>query len=76
LCKKLQDSIKLEMAKEVFFCTEKEHRALVVLRGGNFSEKIFEDGSSEKPERPIIVRLRVWFPKPDTTAVRRSGAFR
>jgi 2,3-bisphosphoglycerate-independent phosphoglycerate mutase len=42
LCKKLQAAIKLERAKEVIFCPEKEHRALVVLRGGNFSEQISE----------------------------------
>ncbi len=42
LCKKLQKNIQLNAAKEVFFLTEKEHRALVVLRGGNWSEQITE----------------------------------
>jgi 2,3-bisphosphoglycerate-independent phosphoglycerate mutase len=42
LCKKLQNDIRLSSAKEVFFLTEKEHRALVVLRGGKWSEQITE----------------------------------
>jgi len=42
LCKKLQNDIHLNSAREVFFLTEKEHRALVVLRGGSWSEQITE----------------------------------
>jgi len=53
LCKKLQKSIKLKSAKEVFFCTEKEHRALVVLRGGNFSEQIPETDPQKTGKPPI-----------------------
>jgi 2,3-bisphosphoglycerate-independent phosphoglycerate mutase len=66
LCKKLQDSIKLETAKEVFFCTEKEHRALVVLRGGNFSEQISET-DPQKTGKPIIASQGL-VPEADTTA--------
>lgn len=42
LCRKLQNSITLQSGREVFFRTEKEHRALVVLRGGDCHEEISE----------------------------------
>lgn len=66
LCKKLQDSIKLETTKEVFFCTEKEHRALVVLRGGNLSEHISET-DPQKTGKPIIASQGL-VPEADATA--------
>ena len=66
LCKKLQKSIKLESAKEVFFCTEKEHRALVVLRGGDFSEQISETDPQKTGKPPIDAQGLV--PEADTTA--------
>jgi 2,3-bisphosphoglycerate-independent phosphoglycerate mutase len=56
LCKKLQESVKLETAKEVFFCTEKEHRALVVLRGGNFSGEISETDPQQTGKPPITAQ--------------------
>jgi 2,3-bisphosphoglycerate-independent phosphoglycerate mutase len=66
LCKKLQKSIKLESAKEIFFRTEKEHRALVVLRGGNFSEQISETDPQKTGKPPIDAQGLV--PEADTTA--------
>lgn len=59
LCRKLQQSIKLETAKKVFFCTEKEHRALVVLRGGNFSEQITETDPQKTGLQPAEVQALV-----------------
>ncbi|MGV8058052.1 MAG: 2,3-bisphosphoglycerate-independent phosphoglycerate mutase [Smithellaceae bacterium] len=53
LCKKLQETVKLDGAKEVFFCTEKEHRALVVLRGGDFSERISETDPQKTGRAPL-----------------------
>lgn len=56
LCKKLQEIIKLDGAGEVFFCTEKEHRALVVLRGGKFSEEVSETDPQKTGKPPLAAR--------------------
>jgi 2,3-bisphosphoglycerate-independent phosphoglycerate mutase len=53
LCKKLQDSIHLDSAREVFFLTEKEHRALVVLRGGIWDERISETDPQKTALPPL-----------------------
>ncbi len=42
ICRKLQENITLSSGTQAFFRTEKEHRALVALRGGDFSEEITE----------------------------------
>lgn len=42
ICRKLQEKIVLSSGVQAFFRTEKEHRALVALRGGDFSEEIAE----------------------------------
>ncbi|MEN6621122.1 MAG: 2,3-bisphosphoglycerate-independent phosphoglycerate mutase [Smithella sp.] len=42
ICRKLQEKISLSSGMQAFFRTEKEHRALVALRGGDFSEEIAE----------------------------------
>ena len=42
LCALLQKKIKLPSGRESFFVTEKEHRALVALRGTNLCEEIAE----------------------------------
>ncbi|OPY89511.1 MAG: cofactor-independent phosphoglycerate mutase [Syntrophus sp. PtaU1.Bin208] len=42
LCRKLTESIRPASGTEVFFATEKEHRALIVLRGDNLREEIEE----------------------------------
>ena len=59
LCKKLQEAIKLEKVKDVFFRTEKEHRALVVLRGGDFSEQIAETDPQQTGRPPVAARALV-----------------
>jgi len=42
LCRKLTEGIRPASGTEVFFATEKEHRALIVLRGENLHEEITE----------------------------------
>ncbi|PKN72994.1 MAG: phosphoglycerate mutase [Deltaproteobacteria bacterium HGW-Deltaproteobacteria-10] len=42
ICRKLQEKISLSSGAQVFFRTEKEHRAMVALRGGDFCEEIAE----------------------------------
>jgi 2,3-bisphosphoglycerate-independent phosphoglycerate mutase len=42
ICRKLQENISLSSGIQAFFWTEKEHRALVALRGGDFREEITE----------------------------------
>lgn len=66
LCRKLQEKIGLEKVKEVFFRTEKEHRALVVLRGGNFSEQITETDPQQTGKPPATAQALV--PEADFTA--------
>ncbi len=53
LCMKLKANVHLQKAKEVFFVTEKEHRALVVLRGGKFSEQISETDPQKTGQPPL-----------------------
>jgi 2,3-bisphosphoglycerate-independent phosphoglycerate mutase len=66
LCKRLQESIKLPSVEKVFFRTEKEHRALVVLRGGKFSEQITETDPQQTGQP--LVRARALVPEADFTA--------
>ncbi len=42
ICRKLQEKINLSSGAQAFFKTEKEHRALVALRGGDLCEEIAE----------------------------------
>jgi 2,3-bisphosphoglycerate-independent phosphoglycerate mutase len=74
LCRKLQESIKLETAKKVFFCTEKEHRALVVLRGGNFSEQITETDPQKIGLQPAEAQALVPEAAPAAAAVQELSA--
>ena len=52
LCRKLQENIRLK-SHEVFFETEKEHRALIVLRGDNLREEIEETDPQKVGAPPI-----------------------
>ena len=52
LCHKLREGIKLK-SHEVFFETEKEHRALIVLRGDNLLEEIEETDPQKVGAPPI-----------------------
>jgi 2,3-bisphosphoglycerate-independent phosphoglycerate mutase len=56
LCIKLKANVHLQSAKEVFFVTEKEHRALVVLRGGKFSEQVSETDPQKTGKPPLDAR--------------------
>jgi 2,3-bisphosphoglycerate-independent phosphoglycerate mutase len=56
LCMKLKANVHLQKAKEVFFVTEKEHRALVVLRGGKFSEQVSETDPQKTGVLPLDAR--------------------
>ncbi|MFH1729019.1 MAG: 2,3-bisphosphoglycerate-independent phosphoglycerate mutase [Pseudomonadota bacterium] len=42
LCKKINDNIKVDSKVQFFFQPEKEHRALMVLRGESLSDKVLE----------------------------------
>ena len=70
LCKKLQDNIILDSTREVFFLTEKEHRALVVLRGGNWHEQISETDPQKPGLPPVDARELVPEAKQTAAAVR------
>ena len=59
LCRKLQEHIHLISGMEVFFETEKEHRALFVLRGDDLHEELEETdpqktGVPPLPPRPLV----------------------
>jgi 2,3-bisphosphoglycerate-independent phosphoglycerate mutase len=66
LCKRLQDNIRLDSAQKVFFLTEKEHRALVVLRGGVWHEQISETDPQKTSLPPLDARPLV--PEAEKTA--------
>ena len=66
LCRKLQEEIRLDSAREVFFCTEKEHRALVVLRGGEWHEQISETDPQKTGLPPVAARELI--PEAEKTA--------
>jgi len=53
LCRKLTDGIRPTPGTEVFFATEKEHRALIVLRGDNLREEIAETDPQKTGLSPI-----------------------
>ncbi len=66
LCIKLKATVHLQKAKEVFFVTEKEHRALIVLRGANFSEQISETDPQKTGQPPLEARALI--PEAENTA--------
>ena len=66
LCMKLKANVHLQKAKEVFFVTEKEHRALVVLRGGNFSEQVGETDPQKTGRPPLDAQALI--PEAENTA--------
>ncbi|MGA2526705.1 MAG: 2,3-bisphosphoglycerate-independent phosphoglycerate mutase [Smithellaceae bacterium] len=66
LCIKLKANVHLQKAKEVFFVTEKEHRALVVLRGGNLSEQISETDPQKTGQPPLEAQALI--PAAENTA--------
>ena len=66
LCIKLKANVHLQAAKEVFFVTEKEHRALVVLRGGKLSEQISETDPQRTGEPPLDAKALI--PEAENTA--------
>jgi 2,3-bisphosphoglycerate-independent phosphoglycerate mutase len=53
ICRKLQEKIELSSGVQAFFRTEKEHRALVALRGGDFCEEIMET-DPQKTGLPLL----------------------
>lgn len=53
ICRKLQEKISLSSGMQAFFRTEKEHRALVALRGGDFSEEIAETDPQKTGLSPL-----------------------
>jgi len=70
LCMKLKANVHLQSAKEVFFVTEKEHRALVVLRGGKFSEQVSETDPQKTGLPPLDARALVAEAESTAAAVR------
>jgi 2,3-bisphosphoglycerate-independent phosphoglycerate mutase len=56
ICSRLQEKISLRSGTQVFFKTEKEHRALVALRGGEFSEEIEETDPQKTGYPPLYPR--------------------
>jgi 2,3-bisphosphoglycerate-independent phosphoglycerate mutase len=66
LCMKLKANVHLQKAKEVFFVTEKEHRALVVLRGGKFSEQVSETDPQKTGLPPLDAKALI--PEAENTA--------
>jgi 2,3-bisphosphoglycerate-independent phosphoglycerate mutase, archaeal form len=66
LCMKLKANVHLQKAKEVFFVTEKEHRALIVLRGGKFSEQISETDPQKTGQPPLEAQALI--PAAENTA--------
>jgi len=53
LCRKLSAGIRPALGTEVFFATEKEHRALIVLRGDNLREEISETDPQQTGLPPL-----------------------
>lgn len=53
ICRKLQEKIALSSGAQAFFRTEKEHRALVALRGGDFSDEIAETDPQKAGLSPL-----------------------
>lgn len=53
ICRKLQEKVSLSSGVQAFFRTEKEHRALVALRGGDFSEEIAETDPQKAGLSPL-----------------------
>jgi 2,3-bisphosphoglycerate-independent phosphoglycerate mutase len=66
LCMKLKANVHLQKVKEVFFVTEKEHRALIVLRGGKFSEQISETDPQKTGQPPLDAQALI--PEAENTA--------
>ncbi len=59
LCRKLKEGIRPAPGTELFFATEKEHRALIVLRGDNLHEEITETDPQQTGLPPIPPRALV-----------------
>jgi 2,3-bisphosphoglycerate-independent phosphoglycerate mutase len=74
LCKRLQDNIRLDSAQKVFFLTEKEHRVLVVLRGGVWHEQISETDPQKTSLPPLDARPLVPEAEETAAAVRELSA--
>jgi len=66
LCRKLTEGIRPAPGTEVFFATEKEHRALVVLRGDNLREEIVETDPQQTGLPPLSPKALV--PEASATA--------
>ncbi|MDZ4166054.1 MAG: 2,3-bisphosphoglycerate-independent phosphoglycerate mutase [Smithellaceae bacterium] len=56
LCRRLSESIRLSSGVEVFFAPEKEHRALLVLRGDDLREDIAETDPQRLGVAPLPPR--------------------
>jgi 2,3-bisphosphoglycerate-independent phosphoglycerate mutase len=54
ICRQLQENIRLSSGTQAFFRTEKEHRALVALRGGDFCEEIAETDPQKTGLAPLL----------------------
>lgn len=67
ICHKLQEKISLSSGVQVFFRTEKEHRALVVLRGGVFCEEIVETDPQKTGLPPLAPKALI--PEANETAI-------
>lgn len=56
LCQKLSETVRLNDGVEVFFAPEKEHRALLVLRGDELHEEIAETDPQQQGVPPLSPR--------------------
>jgi 2,3-bisphosphoglycerate-independent phosphoglycerate mutase len=59
ICTKLRGNVKLSQDMEVFFETEREHRALITLRGDGLDENIEETDPQAKGKPPVEVKALV-----------------
>ncbi len=59
LCRKLTQGVHPAPGTELFFATEKEHRALIVLRGDNLSENIAETDPQKTGLPPLAPKALV-----------------
>lgn len=55
ICKKLREKIKIKKGIEFFIETEKEHRACLILRGENLSEKVTDTDPQRDGVAPLAV---------------------
>ncbi len=66
LCRKMAEGISSAPGTEVFFATEKEHRALIVLRGDDLREEIAETDPQQTGLPPVAPRALI--PEASATA--------